>query len=91
MTPVFSNNAKISICWLVIPVLSRAFSSSDAVGMSTLMAATLKIFYYRIQNQVFMMSFSQQVWVIMFVFALSFIALWRIRFKAKTTVVMDSH
>ena len=64
---------------------------TEAVGMSTPMAATLKTLYYRIQNQVFMMSFIQLVWVIMFVFAFSFIALWRIRFKSKTTVVMDAH
>ncbi len=68
-----------------------AHKMTESVGLSSPMAATLKTLYYRIQNQVFMMSFIQLVWVIMFVFAFSFIALWRIRFKAKTTVVLDAH
>ena len=63
----------------------------DSIGMSSTKAATLKSMYYRIQGQVFMMSFLQLVYVIMFIFALSFIALWRLRFQAKVVVVADSH
>jgi DHA2 family multidrug resistance protein len=64
---------------------------SDSMGMASPLQATLRTLYYRVQNQVFMMSFLQLVWVIMIVFSLSFLALWRIRFKSKSVVVMDSH
>jgi hypothetical protein len=45
---------------------------TDQVGMATGNQAALKTMYFRIQNQVFMMSFLQLIYVIMIVFAVSF-------------------
>lgn len=64
---------------------------SDGLGMATGQAAALKSLYFRIQNQVFMMSFLQLVYVIGLVFALSFIPLFLLKLKKKTATVVDAH
>lgn len=71
--------------------LGMAHKMAEGIGMSSAKSATLQSLYYRIQGQVFMMSFIQLIWTIMFIFALSFLALWRIRFKSKVAVVADAH
>jgi MFS transporter, DHA2 family, multidrug resistance protein len=53
--------------------------------------AAIQSIYYRVQNQVFMMSFLQLVWVIMFIFALAFIPLYFLKLKVKPTGPIDSH
>lgn len=63
---------------------------SSAVGMSTGAAIAAKSFYFRLQNQAFMMSFNQLVWVIMLIFLLAFIPLWFLKLNRKVEVV-DSH
>jgi DHA2 family multidrug resistance protein len=64
----------------------------DAVGMNaTVQSAPLKSLYFRIQNQVFMMSFLQLIVVIMVIFSFSFIPLYFLKFKKKPQAVMDSH
>ena len=45
----------------------------------------------RMQNQAFMMSFLQLVWVIMFVFGLTYIPLYYLNFKKKAIKVVDAH
>jgi DHA2 family multidrug resistance protein len=64
---------------------------SDAIGMATGSDVALKSLYYRIQNQVFMLSFQQLIWTMMIIFAFSFIPLYLLRYKEKTNVVVDSH
>lgn len=64
----------------------------DAVGMNaTVQSAPLKSLYFRIQNQVFMMSFLQLIVVIMVIFSFSFVPLYFLKFKKKPQAVMDSH
>lgn len=63
----------------------------EAMGTATAHEATLRSLYGRIQNQVFMMSFIQLVWIIMMIFGLSFIPLFLLKFKTKPVAVMDSH
>jgi MFS transporter, DHA2 family, multidrug resistance protein len=53
--------------------------------------AAFQAIYYRIQNQAFMLSFLQLIYVIMFIFALSFLPLLLLRFKKKVVAVMDAH
>lgn len=64
---------------------------SDNLGMATGREAALKSFWARLQNQVFMLSFIQLVFIIGFIFALSFIPLFLMRFKTKPVAVMDAH
>ena len=64
---------------------------SDSIGSASPSMAAMKSLYYRIQNQVFMLSFLQLIWTIMIIFLLSFIPLALLRFQKKTTVIVDSH
>lgn len=64
---------------------------SDSIGMATGTNLTLKNLYFRIQNQVFMMSFIQLIFIMMMIFSLTFIPLYFLRLKGKTTAVMDAH
>lgn len=64
---------------------------SDGVGMADGADAALKALYYKVQNQVFMMSFIQLVFIIMMIFALAYIPLYLIRFRGRTTEVIDAH
>lgn len=61
------------------------------VGMTTYKEAALKALYFRIQGQVFMMSFNQLIWVMMFIFSIAFIPLYFMRFKVKPTKAVDAH
>ncbi|WP_374028693.1 DHA2 family efflux MFS transporter permease subunit [Bdellovibrio bacteriovorus] len=64
---------------------------SDGLGMATGSEAALRSLYGRIQNQVFMLSFKQLMFLMMIIFAVSFIPLYFLRYKEKTNVVVDSH
>lgn len=64
---------------------------TDAVGMAHAQSAVLKSLAGRIYAQAFMMSMLQLTWVIMFIFALSFIPLWRLNLRSKPTGPVDSH
>ncbi|PWU14700.1 MAG: MFS transporter [Bdellovibrio sp.] len=55
------------------------------------MAPALKSILFRVQNQVFMMSFLQLLWIIMALFAVSFLALARLKVRVKPTGPVDSH
>jgi DHA2 family multidrug resistance protein len=62
----------------------------NSIGLGTPTEVTLKSFYYRVQNQVFMMSFLQLVFTIALIFSLSFIPLFLIKFR-KVTKAVDAH
>ncbi|ASD63792.1 DHA2 family efflux MFS transporter permease subunit [Bdellovibrio bacteriovorus] len=64
---------------------------SEGLGMATGNEAALKSLYGRIQNQVFMLSFRQLMFLMMIIFATAFIPLALIRFKNKTNTVVDAH
>ena len=63
---------------------------SEGIGMATPSAAALQSLYYRLQGQVFMMSFNQLIFVIMIVFSLIFIPLWRLKLRFVVKPV-DAH
>jgi DHA2 family multidrug resistance protein len=63
----------------------------DAIGVGTSMQATLMSLNARVQNQVFMLSFTQLMFTISFIFALAFIPLFLIKFRNKPVAVMDAH
>jgi DHA2 family multidrug resistance protein len=64
---------------------------SDGVGFNQGAGAALKSIWGRVQNQVFMMSFLQLCFILMFIVAIGFIPLWRIRLKGGPTKVVDAH
>jgi DHA2 family multidrug resistance protein len=64
---------------------------SEGLGMATGSDAAMKTLYYRLQSQVFMLSFNQLVWTIMIIFSLSFIPLFLIEMKVKPTGPIDAH
>ena len=68
-----------------------AMKLSDNLGMASGTQAAMKSLYYRIQSQVFMLSFNQLVWTIMIIFSISFIPLFLIEMKVKPTGPIDSH
>jgi DHA2 family multidrug resistance protein len=64
--------------------------ASDGLGMATSVEATLKTLSYRVQAQVFMMSFNQVIWTMMLIFSVSFIPWYLIKLKRKVGIV-DAH
>lgn len=62
---------------------------SNAASLAT--SATLKSLNGRVQNQVFMMSFNQLIWMIMLIFVFAFIPLFMMKFRVKPKVVSDAH
>ncbi|HEY8269458.1 MAG TPA: MFS transporter, partial [Pseudobdellovibrionaceae bacterium] len=68
-----------------------AMKMSDAVGFNQGAEAAIKSIWGRVQNQAFMMSFLQLVFILMFVVAVGFIPLYRIKLKSGPTKIMDAH
>jgi len=68
-----------------------ATKMAEEIGLSTTAQATLKSLYFKIQNQVFLMSFTQMVWVIMILFALSLVPLYMMKVKSKISGPIDAH
>jgi DHA2 family multidrug resistance protein len=64
---------------------------TEQLGDGTGIDATLKMFYGKVQAQVFMMSFIQLVWMMMIIFAVSFIPLYFLKMKVKPTGPIDAH
>ncbi len=61
------------------------------VGMNPNSTASLKAFYFRVQNQVFMMSFLQLIYVMMFIMLITIIPIWRLKVKKGPVTVVNDH
>lgn len=61
------------------------------VGMSVGKQAALKVLGYKIQSQVFMMTFLQLIFIMMVLVSFVFIPLARLRFRREIATVADSH
>jgi MFS transporter, DHA2 family, multidrug resistance protein len=61
------------------------------LGISTPTSAAEKTLSYRLQAQVFMLSFNQLIWTIMMIFSISFIPWYLIRLRKKPTGPIDAH
>ena len=72
-------------------VASFASKMQQGLGLGPAENAALRSLRGRIDNQVFMLSFIQLVFMIMMIFALAYIPLFLLRFKAKPVAVMDAH
>jgi DHA2 family multidrug resistance protein len=85
---------------LLNPVVQNAYAQSlhgingkmsTEVGFNSGSGAAIKSIWGRVQNQVFMMSFLQMVFILMFVVAIGFIPLYRMRMKAGPIEIVDAH
>ncbi|MFL5785829.1 MAG: DHA2 family efflux MFS transporter permease subunit [Bacteriovoracaceae bacterium] len=68
-----------------------AFMSKSGVGFTDAYHAALTAMKGRVNGQVFIMNFIQLIWIIMIIFAFSFVPLFLIKFRKKPTKVADSH
>jgi DHA2 family multidrug resistance protein len=68
-----------------------AMKLQSSVGLSSYRSAALKGLDYRIQRQVFAMSFDQLLWVLVFAFAGALIPLAMIKVKSRIKGPVDAH
>jgi DHA2 family multidrug resistance protein len=64
---------------------------SDAVGFTNRSSASLQALYYKVQNQVFMMTFLQLVYVMMIILCFAVIPLYRLKLQKGAVKVVDAH
>lgn len=64
---------------------------TESLGMASAHDVVIKSLYGRLQAQAFMLSFIQLVWIVMAVFAFSFVPLYFLRLKEKPTGPIDAH
>jgi DHA2 family multidrug resistance protein len=69
----------------------HAFVSKTGVGFTDAYHAALTAMRARVNGQVFIMNFIQLIWIIMIIFAFSFVPLFLIKFRKKTGKVVDAH
>ncbi|MGZ6480209.1 MAG: DHA2 family efflux MFS transporter permease subunit [Bdellovibrionales bacterium] len=68
-----------------------ASKMSRELGFNFGSQSALKALYFKVQAQVFMLSFIQLVYIMMFLVGLAFIPLFLLRFNRQVAVVSDSH
>ncbi len=64
---------------------------ATSVGMASKSELALRSIYGRVQAQVFVLSFREIMFIIMIVMLFAFIPLYLLKFKEKTTKIVDSH
>lgn len=64
---------------------------ATSVGMASKADIAIRSIYNRVQAQVFMLSFREIMFILGFVFMFAFVPLFFLKFKVKTTKVVDSH
>ncbi len=69
-----------------------AHKFQSEVGMfDALNSPSLKVLYYKVQSQVFMMSFLQLIFTLMIIVAVAVIPLWRLKLRSGPVAVVDAH
>jgi MFS transporter, DHA2 family, multidrug resistance protein len=64
---------------------------ASELGINRGAQAALKALYYKVQAQVFMLSFIQLVWIMMLLVGLAYIPLYLLKFEREVGVVADAH
>ena len=64
---------------------------SSEVGFATNKNAALQALYFKVQNQVFMMTFLQLVSLMMIIMCIVIIPLYRLKFQRMSVKVVDAH
>jgi DHA2 family multidrug resistance protein len=67
------------------------YKMASSIGIAQPMQAGLKALAYKVQGQVFMMSFLQLVFIMMILIGLAFIPLYLLHFRRTPVAVMDAH
>lgn len=83
------NSATQQVYYTTQAGISKKLSSG--VGMLRADKAALTSIKHRLDGQVFMMSFNQLMWIILFIFSLAYIPWWFLKLKVKPSGVVDSH
>ena len=68
-----------------------AVKMAESVGFDTAYRSGIQLLYYKVQQQVFMMTFLQLVVIMMFILALAFIPLYRMNLKKGSVKPIDAH
>lgn len=68
-----------------------AVKMAESVGFDTAHRSGIQLLYYKVQQQVFMMTFLQLVVIMMFILALAFIPLYRMNLKKGSVKPVDAH
>ncbi len=61
------------------------------VGFNMNSGAALKALYRKVQNQVFMMSFLQLIYIMMFIMLLTIIPIWRLKVRKGPVAIVNEH
>ena len=61
------------------------------IGMNVSSAASLRTLYGKVQNQVFMLSFLQLIYIMMFLMMLTIIPIWRLKVSKGPVKVVNEH
>jgi DHA2 family multidrug resistance protein len=96
------NYADISQRITVLNFNTRSFMNQTEKGFNTklpsdvgyidaLHSPALKSLYFKVQNQVFMLSFLQLMFILAMIVALALIPLWRLKIKRGPVAVVDAH
>jgi len=64
---------------------------STELGINSGAQAALKALYYKVQSQVFMLSFIELIWVMIFCIGLAYLPLYLLKFERDVGVVADAH
>jgi MFS transporter, DHA2 family, multidrug resistance protein len=64
---------------------------SDMVGFDLAQNGALKVLYFKVQNQAFMMTFLQLVYVMMIILLFAFIPIYRMKIKKGPIAPVDAH
>jgi DHA2 family multidrug resistance protein len=64
---------------------------SEDVGFSMSQDAALKVLYFKVQNQVFMLSFLQLTYIMMAILAIAVVPLYRLKLKPGGVKMVDAH
>lgn len=70
---------------------SMSMKLSSEMGFATSHKAALQALYYKVQNQVFMMSFLQLVIIMMLILAVAVIPLYRLKLERMAVKIVDAH
>lgn len=68
-----------------------SFKFSDSIGFSTPSQVALKALYFKVQNQVFMMTFLQLIITMMFILGISIFPLMRMKITKSKIKIVDAH
>lgn len=70
---------------------SFAHRMTELVGFDVDKSAALKVLYFKVQNQIFMITFIQLIYIMMIILGFAFIPIYRMKIKDGPVKVVDAH